>query len=64
MLTQSQWWHERTVEPVPGGTRLTDQLSWQGRTALFGAMYALAIPVIFRHRHSRLRRLLGALTTA
>lgn len=61
MMTQSQWWHERIVEPLPGGCRLTDRLSWRGRVRPLGTMYRLAIPMIFRHRHSRLRQRFGAL---
>jgi hypothetical protein len=59
MLTQSSWSHERIVEPTPDGSRITDRLRWQGRGP-FGAMYRVAIPIIFRHRHRRLRKLFGA----
>ena len=62
MLTQSRWTHERTIEPHDGGCRLTDRLSWQGRTGFFEAVYGLAVPILFRHRHSRLRKRFSAIS--
>ena len=61
MMTQSQWWHERVVEALPGGSRVIDRLSWRGRLRFFGVLYRIAVPVLFRHRHRRLRRRFGAL---
>ena len=61
MLTQSRWWHERTVEAVPGGSRIVDRLRWEGRGRSLGALFGLAVPVLFRHRHRRLCGRLGAL---
>lgn len=63
MLTQSCWEHERTVAEIDGGCRVTDRLNWQGRIPGLGAIYRLAVPLLFRHRHSRLRRRFGALST-
>jgi hypothetical protein len=59
MLTQAEWVHARTVEPHGSGARVTDELQWQGRTRLFGAIFGLVIPVVFGHRHRRLRRHFG-----
>jgi hypothetical protein len=59
MLTQSQWEHERTVTAIPGGCRVADRLAWRGRVAPLGALYRLAVPVLFRHRHVRMRRRFG-----
>lgn len=59
MLTQSRWQHERVVLPLDDGCTVTDRLHWQGRIAPLGAMYRLAIPFLFRHRHARLRRRFG-----
>jgi hypothetical protein len=59
MLTQSSWSHERVVEPTASGCRLTDRLRWRGRTRAFGAMYRVAIPILFRYRHRQLRKLFG-----
>ena len=61
MLTQSRWWHERVVEPLPGGCRIVDRLRWQGRVRPLGALFRVAVPLLFRHRHRRLRRRFGAL---
>jgi hypothetical protein len=59
MLTQSRWEHERTVEAVGGGCRVVDRLRWQGRFPPLGECYRLAVPLLFRHRHRRLRRRFG-----
>lgn len=59
MLTQSYWEHERTVDPADGGCRLVDTVQWQGRLPGLGALYRLAVPLLFGHRHRRLRRRFG-----
>jgi ligand-binding SRPBCC domain-containing protein len=59
MLTQSCWEHERLIRPLDVGCTITDRLRWQGRVAPLGALYRLAVPVLFRHRHRRLRRRFG-----
>jgi hypothetical protein len=59
MLTQSRWTHERVAEPADGGCRVTDRLSWQGRAKAFEVLYGMAVPILFRHRHRRLRRRFG-----
>ena len=46
-------------EPTASGCRITDHHRWRGRTRAFGAMYQVAIPILFRHRHRQLRRLFG-----
>ena len=61
MATQSLWQHERVMTPVAGGCRLVDRLSWTGRLPGLGLLYRLAVPVLFGHRHRRLRRRFGAL---
>lgn len=62
MLTQARWEHERVLHAVEGGCRIVDTLAWQGRVAVLGAIYQLAVPVLFRHRHRRLRRRFGVPT--
>jgi ligand-binding SRPBCC domain-containing protein len=62
MLTQSRWWHERSVEAAADGCRISDHLTWQGRARPFGAMYRIVIPIVFRHRHRRLRKRFGSPT--
>lgn len=59
MLTQARWEHERSVEATAPGCRVTDTLNWQGRVAPLGALYRLAVPVLFGHRHRRLRKRFG-----
>ena len=56
MLTQAWWQHERVVDDAGAGARITDRLSWRGRNRVFEALYARMVPVIFTHRHRRLRR--------
>jgi ligand-binding SRPBCC domain-containing protein len=59
MLSQSQWSHERIIEPCNGGCRVIDRLSWQGRLAILAVLFDVVVPVLFRHRHRRLRRRFG-----
>jgi len=54
MLTQRVWRHERMLEPVPGGTRVTDRLAWEERLPGAGAIFAVVVPRLFRWRHRRL----------
>ena len=56
MLSASEWEHERTLEPLPGGgTRVTDRVGFRPRVPLLGALHRAVIAAIFRHRHRRLR---------
>ena len=57
MATQRIWEHERLLEPLPEGTRITDRLRWQGRFPGAAGMFGLAVPVLFRWRHRRLGRI-------
>ena len=60
MLTQRVWEHERTLEPAAdSGCLLTDRVRWEPRLGLPGAPLRPLFRVIFRHRHSRLRRRFG-----
>ena len=61
MLTQTLWSHERIVEPLAGGCRVSDRLRWRGRIRLLGVMYRIVVPLVFRHRHRRLARRFGLL---
>lgn len=61
MLTQSRWEHQRDVVAIEGGCRVVDSLNWQGRVAPLGALFALAVPILFQHRHRRLRHRFGEL---
>ena len=57
MATQASWEHERLLEPLPEGTRITDRLKWEGRFPGATAMYAAAVPVLFKWRHHRMRQI-------
>ena len=59
MATQRIWQHERLLEPVPHGTRITDRLEWQGRFPGATAAFAVAVPVLFKWRHRRLKQIFG-----
>lgn len=59
MLTQSCWEHERRVRALDEGCIITDRLCWRGRIPPLGTLYRLAVPILFRHRHRRLRRRFG-----
>ena len=55
MLSQRVWEHERTLEPVDGGCRVTDRLRFEPRVPGSGALARALVARIFRHRHRRLR---------
>jgi ligand-binding SRPBCC domain-containing protein len=59
MATQRVWEHERLLEPVAGGTRVTDRLTWRGRFAGAGMMFGLSVPILFKWRHRRLKHIFG-----
>lgn len=58
MLTMRVWEHERTLTPVPGGTRVHDRVAFAPRLPLPGlaAVLARVVDAFFRHRHRRLKR--------
>lgn len=59
MLSMHLWQHERTIDPLPGGCRLTDRLTFEPRIG--GPLAKWLVTALFRHRHRVLRRELGAL---
>ena len=60
MLSATVWEHERVVEPAAVGTcRVTDRVSFTGRTAVHAAVLRRVVPRLFDHRHRRLRRRFG-----
>jgi len=56
MLTQRRWVHERRLEPVAGGCRITDRVAFEPRLPLLGPALRPLYQWVFRHRHRRLRR--------
>jgi ligand-binding SRPBCC domain-containing protein len=60
MLSASVWEHERTITPTNAATcQVTDRLRFTPRAAPFGPVLRRLVPVLFRHRHHRLRRRFG-----
>lgn len=56
MLSQRVWQHERTLEPVAGGCRVTDRITFEPRVAPLAPVYRVVFRFFFQHRHRRLRR--------
>ncbi len=54
MLTQRRWVHRRALEPVDGGTRVTDRIEFEPRLPLVGPLLRPVLEAVFRHRHRRL----------
>jgi ligand-binding SRPBCC domain-containing protein len=59
MLSQRRWDHERILEAVPGGCRVTDRIAFVPRVPLLAPIYRRILPAMFRHRHRRLRAAFG-----
>jgi len=59
MLSQREWQHQRTLTPVPGGTRLADTVRFVPRLAALGKPYRLVFAQAFALRHRNLRKLFG-----
>ena len=57
MLSMRLWRHERTIAPVPGGSSITDRLTFEPR--LGAPIVKWFIAALFRHRHRVLGRRLG-----
>ncbi len=55
------WEHERLLEAVPGGTRVTDRLVVEPRVPGSGVLVGPIVGAVFRHRHRQLRRRHGGL---
>lgn len=62
MLLQRVWEHERVIEPVGAGCRVTDRVCFMPRVPGTGLLLAPVFRAVFRWRHRRLRRLFGAMT--
>ena len=55
MLSHRSWQHERIVEAVEGGSRVTDRIRMEPRLGLPAAPLRPLFRAMFRHRHRRLR---------
>ena len=60
MASQRVWEHERFLEDVAGGTRITDRLRWEGRFPGAAALFDLVVPRLFTWRHQQLRKIFAA----
>ncbi len=58
-FSQRSWQHERIVEPLSEGCRVTDELAFEPKRA--PRLVAWFVGRLFRHRHRVLRRLFGSL---
>ena len=59
MLSQRRWVHRRILEPVAGGTRVTDRIAFEPRLPFLGALLRPVFQTVFRHRHRRLAARFG-----
>jgi ligand-binding SRPBCC domain-containing protein len=57
MLSMRRWEHERTLTPIPGGTRVHDRVVLEPRVPIPGlaAIMAIVVDAFFKHRQRRLR---------
>ena len=61
MLTQSEWQHRREIEPLPGGARIIDSVSFTSRVEALEPLFERIFRLVFRWRHRNLRRIYGHL---
>jgi hypothetical protein len=55
LLSAKVWVHRRTLTAVEGGTELVDELEAEPRVFFLAPVLRVILPLIFRHRHKRLR---------
>jgi ligand-binding SRPBCC domain-containing protein len=58
---QRVWQHERTLEPIPGGTEIRDRVTFEPRIRVLAPLVQAVVARLFRHRHARLRARFGRL---
>jgi len=56
LFTQRRWIHQRTLEAVGGGCRVTDRVRFEPRLPVGGRVLVALYRFVFRHRHRRLGR--------
>lgn len=59
LFSQRLWEHERTIEPAPGGSLLTDRVHFEPVVRPLGSTYGRVFRGVFRWRHRNLRRRFG-----
>jgi ligand-binding SRPBCC domain-containing protein len=60
LLSQRRWIHQRTLEAVGGGCRVTDRIRFEPRLPVGGRALVTLFRLVFRHRHRRLGRFFRA----
>jgi ligand-binding SRPBCC domain-containing protein len=63
MLSMRVWEHRRTLAQAPGGTLVTDSLSFVPRLPVARRLQRALVAATFRRRHRRLRAWFGRLDT-
>jgi ligand-binding SRPBCC domain-containing protein len=58
-LSQREWIHERSCEPVEGGVRVTDRITFEPRVSGAATLLAPLLHLVFRNRHRKLVGLFG-----
>jgi hypothetical protein len=61
MLTQRVWEHERRIDPIAGGCRVTDRVRFVPKITPLGPIYRAVFARIFAFRHWNLRQVFGQL---
>ena len=59
--TNKIWQHERTVESVSGGCRVTDRVNFENRIPILGTVFKPVYVAVFAHRHRYLRNTFGVI---
>jgi hypothetical protein len=59
LLSQRVWEHQRILEPLVQGCRLTDRVRFVPRLHRLAPLYGLVFRAVFRLRHRNLRGLFG-----
>ena len=64
LLSQRVWEHERIVEAVDGGCRITDRVRFEPRLRWLAVVHRTVFRAVFAWRHRNLRRLFGDALTS
>jgi len=64
LMTQRVWRHVRTLESIPGGTHITDEVTCVPRLAILRPIARVVFPLAFSLRHHNLRRRYGVVDSS
>lgn len=62
MLSQRFWQHERTIDPIEGGSRVCDRVHFIPRVPFLSPVYRAILRGAFALRHRNLRRVFGVVS--